>query len=223
MAIASPRFFSSDPAQVRSMKGLDLLSLFNDHIIPGANELDVDGENDAATKRRDEAYQRELEFSDFRRQEDDAFLAARGQAPEQSAAPVFDYLADDGPTAAPPTTPTTPARSSGAMKVKLANYGYDSDLSPDRNSNVLRIGHNNNKLEDGVSAAVTRSLAKRLNLEKGAWFTAHTADGAKYRRRYDDTVPTTYKGKKLPETVDLFRPKDGSNKFGGAITNITLD
>jgi hypothetical protein len=111
------------------------------------------------------------------------------------------------------------ASKGGKMSIKLSNYGYDSDSSPDYNSNVLKIGNRGNRLEDGVSAALTRSLAKRLGIKKGAWFNATTADGKVLRRRYDDTVPTTYRGKPLPETVDLYNV-NGSNSFGGKIVDI---
>lgn len=111
------------------------------------------------------------------------------------------------------------ASKGGKMSIKLANYGYASDTSPDYNSNVLKIGNRNNKLEDGVSAALTRSLAKRLGIPHGGWFNATTADGKVLRRRYDDTVPTTYRGKALPETVDLYNI-NGSNNFSGKIVDI---
>jgi hypothetical protein len=124
--------------------------------------------------------------------------------------------------AAIPSQPQAQAQAStgGKMSIKLSNYGYASDSSPDYNSNVLKIGHANNPLKDGVSAALTRSLAKRLGIKKGAWFDATTASGEVLRRRYDDTVPTTYRGKSLPETVDLYNI-NGSNKFGGKVINIT--
>lgn len=103
--------------------------------------------------------------------------------------------------------------------IKLSNYGYDSDSSPDYNSNVLRIGHADNKLVDGESAALTKSLADRYGLKSGDMFEATTEDGKKITRRYDDTVPNTYKGKPLPETVDLYN-QNGSNSFGGKVIGI---
>jgi bifunctional DNA-binding transcriptional regulator/antitoxin component of YhaV-PrlF toxin-antitoxin module len=103
--------------------------------------------------------------------------------------------------------------------IKLANYGYDSDSSPDTNSNILKIGHANNKLEDGVSAALTKSLAQRYGLKTGDFFEITTADGKTMKRRYDDTVPRSYRGKSLPETVDLYE-RGGSNKFGGKVVEI---
>jgi hypothetical protein len=131
---------------------------------------------------------------------------------------VEDYNAPIAPTASAPASPATPIpRSKGGFK--LSNYGYDSDSSPDYNSNTLKIGHSNNPLKDGVSAALTKSLAERFGLKTGDYFEAETSDGKVLRRRYDDTVPTSYRGKKLPETVDLYEV-NGSNKFGGQVTSI---
>ena len=111
------------------------------------------------------------------------------------------------------------AQKKNSDGIKLSNYGYDSDSSPDHNSNVLKIGHANNKLEDGVSAALTKSLAERHGLKSGDMFEATLADGTTITRRYDDTVPTTYKGNPLPETVDLYN-QSGSNNFGGKVISI---
>ena len=117
---------------------------------------------------------------------------------------------------------STPSEEPGTFDktaIKLANYGYASDTTKDYNSNVAKIGHANNKLESGVSAALTKSLAKRYGLKTGDYFEAITADGKVLRRRYDDTVPSTYKGKALPETVDLYE-QSGSNKFGGTVVGL---
>lgn len=103
--------------------------------------------------------------------------------------------------------------------IKLSNYGYESDSSPDHNSNVLKIGHANNKLVDGESAALTKSLADRHGLKSGDMFEATLADGTTITRRYDDTTPSTYKGDPLPETVDIYN-QSGSNNFGGKVISI---
>lgn len=134
----------------------------------------------------------------------------QNEVPEEE--PMVDYNA---PIAS--QQPTTSQNSSGGT-IKLANYGYASDTSPDYNSNVLRIGHANNPLKDGVSAALTKSLAKRHGLKTGDWFEIVTDKGV-MKRRYDDTVPTSYRGKPLPETVDLYELR-GSNKFGGRVSEI---
>lgn len=129
--------------------------------------------------------------------------------------PMEDYNmpVQEGPTQ------TTTKPQSGGLNIKLANYGYDSDTSPDYNSNVLKIGHANNPLKDGVSAALTKSLANRYGLKTGDMFEVTTADGKTMTRRYDDTVPGSYRGKKLPETVDLYE-LNGNNKFSGRVTGI---
>lgn len=114
----------------------------------------------------------------------------------------------------------------GGGTVKLANFGYDSDLTPDSNSRN-RIGHNNNTLVDGRSAAITKSLANRLGLEKGAVLKVATDNGS-FLVTYDNTVPSKMParfkgaGRTLPETIDLFRPEDGSNSFGGKVYGVEL-
>jgi hypothetical protein len=50
-------------------------------------------------------------------------------------------------------------------------------------------------------------------------FEAKLADGTTITRRYDDTTPTTYKGRPLPETVDLYN-RNGGNNFGGRVMSI---
>lgn len=137
----------------------------------------------------------------------------QGVVPEEE--PMEDY--NMPVQEAPAQTPTQP--QSGGLNIKLANYGYDSDTSPDTNSNILKIGHANNKLKDGVSAALTKSLATRYGLKTGDMFEVTTADGKTMTRRYDDTVPTTYKGRALPETVDLYETR-GSNSFGGRVVGL---
>lgn len=213
MPIQQTRFFSTDPQNARSLTGLGLVDLFNDSIIPLANQLepevDLDGEDALARQRRAETAAMVESTSFERRQADDTFLAARGQQDDPYSG-ITDYSED-----------LSGGLSDSTAKgpIKLSNYGYESDSSPDYNSNVLRIGHANNKLEDGLSAAVTKSLARRHGLKTGDLFEVETSDGKKMTRRYDDTVPTSYKGKPLPETVDLYELK-GSNKFGGSVVGI---
>lgn len=137
----------------------------------------------------------------------------QGAVPEEEPMEDYNMPVQQG-------TPQTPAQpQSGGLNIKLANYGYDSDTSPDTNSNILKIGHSNNPLKDGVSAALTKSLATRYGLKTGDMFEVTTADGKTMQRRYDDTVPNFYRGKPLPETVDLYETK-GSNSFGGRVTGL---
>jgi hypothetical protein len=109
--------------------------------------------------------------------------------------------------------------STSGVSIKLSNYGYASDTTPDTNS-ANGIGHANNQLEDGKSAAISKSLADRLNLKTGDMVELQTTKGT-FQVRYDDTVPSTdSRTGDLPETVDIYR-KDGSNGWGGKITKIT--
>lgn len=130
-----------------------------------------------------------------------------------------DYNSGSGDLGDYGNVPGLSSQKKNSEGIKLSNYGYDSDSSPDHNSNVLKIGHANNKLEDGVSAALTKGLAESHGLRSGDMFEATLADGTTIQRRYDDTVPNTYKGKPLPETVDLYN-QNGSNSFGGRVIGI---
>lgn len=217
--------FSTDPGHLFDFSGKRPADIFNEAILPKVNSFaDLLGEDpmglEDARRRRETQLQQDLSREAYAEQQDDAFLNQLNERRAQQGAArpplAVDTGFDAGGYDAPITRP--PARTGGG-KIKLANYGYDSDSSPDHNSNVLRIGHANNKLEDGVSAALTKSLAKRYGLKTGDYFEAVTADGKVLRRRYDDTVPTTYKGKPLPETVDLYE-RNGSNNFGGSVVGI---
>ena len=100
--------------------------------------------------------------------------------------------------------------------IKLSNYGYTSDTTPDSFSSA-GIGHSNNKLIDGTSAAITKSLANQLGIKSGEWFIAKTTKGD-FRLRYDDTVPATDKRTgPLPPTIDIYRKSKGSNDWGGKV------
>jgi hypothetical protein len=100
--------------------------------------------------------------------------------------------------------------------VKLSNYGYQSDKTPDKNS-AAGIGHANNRLEAGVSAAISKSLADRLGLADGDRVQLETTRGQMIVR-YDDTVPAhDSRTGPLPETIDIYRPADGTNDWGGTV------
>lgn len=224
--IAQTKLFSSDPSHMFDFAKTRPSEIFNKAILPNVNsfldliEDDPAGLEDAAQRREAELGQR-VEQEALNSRVDQDFVEQLNQRQPQQQRPVFQSEAAedyDSPVAAPVPT-ARPTGSSSGEKLKLSNYGYDTDSSPDYNSNVLRIGHANNKLQDGLSAALTKSLAKRHGLKTGDMFEATTADGKTLRRRYDDTVPTTYRGKALPETVDLYEI-GGSNKFSGVVTGI---
>lgn len=104
--------------------------------------------------------------------------------------------------------------------IKLSNYGYPSDTTPDTNS-ANGIGHRNNSLIAGESAAISKSLADRLNLKHGDKVKVETTKGD-FEVFYHDTVPSTdSRTGDLPETIDIYRPKDGSNSWGGNVTGVT--
>lgn len=220
----SGSLFSSDPGKFQDFSGISAADIFNRSVLARATEVvDIFGNAlaglDEAADRRKKQLDQDLASDLFRKQQDDSFLADReNQKSAPSILPEnFDY---NEPL--PDTAPQKEVVATGDFipaKIKLSNYGYDSDSSPDYNSNVAKIGHANNKLKDGLSAALTKSLAQRHGLKTGDMFEAIDANGKVYRRRYDDTVPTKYKGKKLPETVDLYEV-GGRNNFGGTIVGI---
>lgn len=166
-------------------------------------------QNAAQNVQRQEAGQRDLLQGS---QEINDLLLRQPVVSQEIEEPIEDYTA-------PLPSQTQVQPQSGGLNIKLANYGYASDTSPDHNSNVLKIGHANNPLKDGLSAALTKSLASRYGLKTGDMFEVTTADGKTMTRRYDDTVPTTYKGRPLPETIDLYETK-GSNTFGGRVVGL---
>jgi|GEM_PF-3391981 len=124
-----------------------------------------------------------------------------------------------------PARPTRAGMGETSMAIpkgglKLSNYGYDSDTTPDSNS-AKGIGHRNNKLVAGQSAAISKSLAVRLGLEHGDKIKIETTQG-EFLVSYDDTVPASdSRTGDLPETIDIYRPKDGSNGWGGRVTKIS--
>lgn len=238
--MATPQsLFSTDPGEIKDLSGRSSAEIFNNSVLPRVNTfLDLLGEDpgglNEAARRREQQTARDTEVEASLAAEDEDFISqlrderrSRQQAPGQD---LDEYAVGDvgefnrpvaveaGESAeAAPVSVDTKGFSKTALK--LSNYGYDSDSSPDHNSNVLRIGHANNKLKDGVSAALTKSLARRYGLKTGDYFEVLTDDGKVLRRRYDDTVPTKYKGKPLPETVDLYERR-GSNSFAGKVVGL---
>lgn len=210
--------------------------IFNESVVPQVNSFlellgDDPGGLDESKRRRDENTSRQMQDEMFAAKEDEDFIQQfradqRASLMDNDEDPVASY--NPRPAANLPQPDIRLSKEDvvqanagefNKVKLKLANYGYDSDSSPDYNSNVLKIGHANNKLVDGRSAALTKSLARRYGLKTGDEFEVLTADGEIMVRTYDDTVPTTYKGKPLPETVDLYETR-GSNSFGGTVVGI---
>lgn len=230
--LATTQLFSSHRGHIMDFSDKSVGDIFNDAILPKVNSLtdlvgDDPGGLDEAKQRREAQLQSDLQSeqqqSDLQSQQLQAAFNSQPtssdfmqQLEQPTLQPQQDYGVDPaGGYDEPATAPSGFVKTS----LKLSNYGYASDSSPDHNSNVLRIGHANNKLVDGYSAALSKSLAARHGLKTGDEFEVMTDDGKVLRRRYDDTVPKTYKGKPLPETVDLYE-LGGNNKFGGNITGI---
>lgn len=200
--------FHKTPENITDFSKVSAGQIFNSSILEDFNAILSEG--DAV---RNQELERNTAEDLYSSQNDDAFLSqvlSNRSAPV--AEPMMDYNAPMSEDAATPPQPQT----SG---FKLSNYGYDSDSSPDYNSNVRRVGNRENILEDGVSAALTKRLAVQHGLKAGDMFEAVTTDGKILKRRYDDTVPNTYKGRALPLTVDLYERK-GSNGFGGKVVSI---
>lgn len=127
---------------------------------------------------------------------------------------VEDFLKQE------PTDPTKPLPRTSAIRfdtpIKLSNYGYASDTTPDSFS-AKGIGHRNNQLIDGRSAAVSKSLAQQLGLKHNDWFIAHTNRGS-FPVQYHDTVPDSDpRTGPLPPTIDIYRKTKGSNSWGGKV------
>lgn len=208
--------FGTDPGFVTDFSGKSAAEIYNEAVVPRVNAFDAMGFLEEGRRRRETQLEQDLAQEAFSRNSDDEFLrdlTDRRSPSVGGSEPDFDSLSMTMDDLEPESG------GSGGGAIKLSNYGYDTDTSPDYNSNVRRIGNRNNRLVDGVSAALTASLAKRMGILPGQEFEAVAKDGTVYRRRYDDTVPTTYKGKPLPETVDLYQRK-GSNSFGGTIVEI---
>jgi len=108
-----------------------------------------------------------------------------------------------------------------AKPLKLSNYGYSSDTTPDSYSRKS-IGHASNTLRDGQSAAITKTLAVQLGLKRGAVIEIETTKGRRLVT-YDDTVPSHDKRTgSLPPTIDIFRKSNGSNSWGGKVTGVRM-
>ncbi len=198
--------FSTDFGHIFETASKSSAQIFNEAIIPRVNKLAEQVEPVATPQPQQQP------FNPFTPQSQQEELIRPMAAPVRPQVPVVEEENYDAPV-------SQKATPQGDLKIKLSNYGYSDDATPDYNSNVLKIGHSNNQLESGKSAALTKSLAERYGLKTGDMFEAFTASGEVLRRRYDDTVPGSYKGRKLPETVDLY-DVGGSNNFAGVVTGI---
>lgn len=232
--------FSTDPGKIADFTGLRSSDVFNQVVVPRASELEKVLQSNVSqildAPRPRGAFDPSLlnDFvgdsmvSAFSFSDPQNAPRASGERPRSQAQP--NVVLDDYDKPLPQLKPPAPEavkpeklRPSGDFakesSARLTNYGYDTDAHADYNSNVLKIGHANNPLIDGVSAALSKSLAKRHGIKPGQWFEVVDGDGKKYQRRYDDTVPSSYKGKTVRETVDLY-DRNGSDNFRAKVVGI---
>lgn len=120
-----------------------------------------------------------------------------------------------------PSAASSQSASAWRTNIKMSNFGYPGDHTPDSNSENS-IGHADNIMRDGQSAAITRSLAVKLGLKRGAVIELQTTEG-RMIVTYDNTVPTDdERTGPLPETIDIFRKSNGSNGWGGRVQGVKL-
>lgn len=174
------------------------------------NAAGADAETETARGRVDEAY-------GAARTKLDEWLKRNPKADEKTVSEkVFEISGEE----LRKSTRLIEPRATSSVNIKLSNYGYKSDTTPDSYS-AAGIGHRNNKLIAGKSAAITKSLAARLGVSHGDEIEVETTKGT-FRVFYHDTVPATDKRTgDLPETIDIYRPEDGSNSWGGKVTRIS--
>lgn len=92
--------------------------------------------------------------------------------------------------------------------IEITNYGYGGDYTSDRNSNHFATGLGGTRpLIPGISAALSRSLANKLNAKPGAVIEFIDRRGKTYLVTYDDHSP------QRNLNIDVYRPTFGSNYF----------
>jgi len=92
--------------------------------------------------------------------------------------------------------------------IEITNYGYSGDYTPDTNSNRYATGLGGTRpLIPGISAALTRSMARKLDVEPGAVIEFLDGRGRSYLVTYDDRSPQGNLN------IDVYRPTFGSNYF----------
>lgn len=107
--------------------------------------------------------------------------------------------------------------SGGSGPIRVTNYGYSGDHTPDTNSNKLRKGSRNNRLVPGVSAALDPELARQIGARPGDIIAIEHDNGTQYVT-YDD-VAELQSG---TGTIDIYRPNSGSNNWAGKARSVTV-
>ena len=146
---------------------------------------------------------------------------------------LFTYINPDyGSWIFNTSTEVIPSTNNGGnctvQPIKLTNYGYLTDTSSDCNSipdstkcsdtqNKPKVptGNHGNALQDGISAAVTKSLEDTCGLKYGDKFIAVTSQGTFNLVDADRAPENDYR-------IDVFRRSNGSNNWGGTVTSIQI-
>ncbi|HRZ39514.1 MAG TPA: M23 family metallopeptidase, partial [Candidatus Omnitrophota bacterium] len=100
-------------------------------------------------------------------------------------------------------------KAKGLEDVQATKYGYQSDEHIDSNS-LNGIGHSNNRLVKDVSVALMAETANALGVSSGDLIVIRLKNGQTLLGRYDDTIPSLYKGHR----VDFYTPS-GELSFDG--------
>jgi len=74
------------------------------------------------------------------------------------------------------------------MRIKITQYGYANDETPDSNTQA-HIGVQNIELEQDLSCAVTDSAKHALGAHVGDWLRIDFGGGQTLYRRIDDRAP----------------------------------
>jgi hypothetical protein len=74
------------------------------------------------------------------------------------------------------------------MRIKITQYGYANDETPDSNTRA-HIGVQNIELEQDVSCAITDSAKHALGAHVGDWLRIDFGGGQTLYRRIDDRAP----------------------------------
>lgn len=99
------------------------------------------------------------------------------------------------------------------MFAKVTTYGYNDDPYSDNNSKNA-IGHNNNKLVEGTSVALSQKTANAYGFKRGDFINVKFGDGKQQKVRYDDTIPSNYDNENIPR-IDFFTPSKQYQKVDG--------
>lgn len=203
---------------------LDLEDLYNNMLVPMVNRLDP--MNNVA--RADQSViNAEKQSQDIDVESSRSYQELQSPMTQAPSAPTsYRALGESMQSQKPRVSgleapaPASENTTLEGLNIKLSNYGYASDTTPDSYS-ARGIGHANNSLVSGRSVAITKRLADKMGIQRGAVLEIDTDKGKKLVT-YDDTVPSYDKRTgALPDTIDIYR-KNGSNSWGGKVQGVRI-